>query len=81
MHLTPKQIRTACRAHLVAAGLDGEGASDDLLAEMCRRLSLVPDVRWSKVEDARSRLLAIGAPTAEILAEMLLDELRSGAAR
>ena len=81
MHLTPEQIRTACRSHLVAAGIDGRGASDDLLAAMCRRLSLVPDVRWSKVEEARDRLRTFGAPSAEALAEVLLAELRAGAAR
>lgn len=81
MHLTPEQIRTTCRARFVAAGSDGGGASDDLLTEMCRRLSLVPDVRWSKVEEVRCRLRAAGPPTAEVLVEMLLAELRPGAAR
>lgn len=81
MHLTPEQIRTVRRAQHVATGVDGGGASDDLLAEMCRRLSLLPDVRWSKVEEARGRLLAAGAPSAEKLVEMLLDELRPGALR
>ena len=81
MHLTPKQIREACRAHLASAGLHGGGASDDLLAEMCRRLSLVPDVRPSKVEEARGRLLVGGAPSPQVLAEVLLDELRWGAVR
>lgn len=76
VHLTTKQIRTSCRAHAVSAE-GGEGASDALLGAMCRRLSSLPDVRWAKVAEVRSRLLVAGPPSAEVLADMLVDELRT----
>lgn len=81
MLLTPDQIRTACREHLVAAGTAGWGASDELLAAMCRRLALVPDVRWPLVQQARSRLLVAGPPSSDDLAAMLVDQLCSSGAR
>lgn len=75
MQLTPNQIRSSCRAHVVATQA-ADGSIDALLEAMCRRLALLPDVRWAKVEGARARLLATGPPSAEVLADMLVDELR-----
>ena len=76
MHLSPEQIRTACRAH----GACDDASLDDLLGAMCRRLALVPDVRAGVVADARARLLVTGPPSAEVLADMLVGELHHACA-
>lgn len=81
MQLTPQQLRTSCRIHvLLVEGACG-GAGDDLLRALCQRLASVPDIRWSIVDAARERLLAIGPPSAEVLADMLIHALRRAGVR
>ena len=76
MQLTPKQIRSSCRIHLLLAEGVGGGACDDLLGALCQRLASVPDIRWTTVHAAKERLLTDGPPSAEVLADMLLHVLR-----
>lgn len=75
MHLTPSQIRTSCRAHCTFGGGNDKTAHDELLGAMCSRLSLLPDVREGVVAEARARLRVTGPPSAELLADMLVEEL------
>lgn len=76
MQLTPKQIRTSCRTHvLLAEGVRG-GAGDDLLGAVCQRLASLPEIRWTAVHAARERLRTDGPPSAQVLADMLMYVLR-----
>ncbi len=79
--LTPKQTRTSCRVHVVPAEGVGGRTGEELLRAVCRHLSLLPDIRWTMVEAARERLVATGPPSAEALADMLVDVLRRAPAR
>lgn len=81
MPLTPKQTMTSCRVHAVPAeGVVG-CAGDELLRAVSRYLSLLPDIRWTMVEAARERLVAAGPPSAEALADMLVEVVRRTSAR
>ncbi len=72
MELTPQQIRSCHRG--LAEWPVGQ-AGDDLAGAVCRRLALAPDVRWGMVEEVRARLHLSGLPSAQLLADALLDEI------
>ena len=71
MQLTRHQIRSARRDQPLPACARG-ASGDALLDALCLRFALTPDVRWPEVEEARARLAAAGAPSAEALARMLV---------
>lgn len=71
MLLTRHQIRSARRDRPLPPCARG-ASGDALLDAVCLRFALTPDVRWSAVAEARARLAAAGAPSAEALAGMLV---------
>ena len=71
MQLTRHQLRTALRGHAPLPCVAGD-LGDALLDAMCLRFALVPEVRWTMVDEAKARLLASGPPSADALAGMLV---------
>ncbi|MEX2660098.1 MAG: hypothetical protein WD232_10410 [Acidimicrobiales bacterium] len=73
MELTAQHIRSS---HRGLAEWPGGPEGDELAGAVCRRLALLPDVRWELVEEVRARLLVTGPPSPQDLAEVLLGHLR-----
>lgn len=77
VQLTPQQIRSS---HRGLVEWPSGPAGEELAGAVCRRLALLPDVRWGMVEEVRARLLVAGPPSSQVLADALVDELRPACA-
>lgn len=73
VELTAQHIRSS---HRGLTEWPGGPEGDELAGAVCRRLALLPDVRWELVEEVRARLSVTGPPSPQVLADALLGHIQ-----